>query len=62
MWLIPFIALTTIGCALRAAAFITTGAIVGSAWATVSSKLGRALLVLGLVAVVLSVMRSRQGG
>jgi membrane protein DedA with SNARE-associated domain len=59
---IPFIALTTIGCALWAAAFVTTGAIIGSAWGSVSSTLGRALLVFGLVAIVLAVMRSRQHG
>jgi membrane protein DedA with SNARE-associated domain len=60
--LIPFVALTTIGCALWAAAFVTTGLVVGSAWVTVSSTVGRALLVFGLVAIALAVMRSRQHG
>jgi membrane protein DedA with SNARE-associated domain len=44
--LTPFIILTTLGCALWAAAFVTTGLVAGSAWTTVSSTLGRALLVV----------------
>jgi membrane protein DedA with SNARE-associated domain len=59
--LIPFIALTTIGCALWAAAFVTTGLVLGSAWASVNSTLGRALVLVGLATVALSVMRSRRG-
>jgi membrane protein DedA with SNARE-associated domain len=58
--LVPFIVLTTLGCALWAAAFVLVGLIVGSAWATVSSTLGRALLAVGLLAVALSVMRGRR--
>jgi membrane protein DedA with SNARE-associated domain len=46
--LIPFIAMTTIGCALWASAFVLTGLIAGGAWASVSSTLGRVLLVAGL--------------
>jgi membrane protein DedA with SNARE-associated domain len=60
--LAPFIALTTIGCALWAAAFIATGSVVGSAWATLSTTLGRALLIVGLATVALSVTQSRRGG
>jgi membrane protein DedA with SNARE-associated domain len=60
--LVPFIALTTIGCALWATAFVLTGLVAGTTWATVSSTLGRALLVVGLVAVALSLMRGRQAG
>lgn len=60
--LIPFIALTTAGCALWATAFVLTGSIAGAAWAAVGSMLGRALLVVGLVVIALSVMRRRQAG
>jgi membrane protein DedA with SNARE-associated domain len=58
--LIPFIALTTIGCALWAAGLILAGVVAGAGWATVSSTLGRALLVVGLVALLLSVMRRQR--
>ena len=57
--LVPFIVLTATGCALWAAAFLLTGLIAGSAWAAVSSTVGRALLVVGLLTVALSVTRSR---
>ncbi len=59
--LAPFVALTTAGCALWATAFVFTGLAVGSAWATVSSVLGRVLLVVGLAAVALATKRSRRG-
>jgi membrane protein DedA with SNARE-associated domain len=59
--LAPFIALTTVGCALWAAAFILTGLIAGTAWAAASSALGRALLVVGLAMIALSAMRSWRG-
>ncbi len=58
--LIPFVALTTIGCLIWAVAFVLTGLMVGSAWASIDSTLGRALLGIGLLIVVLSAMRSRQ--
>ena len=57
--LIPFIALTTIGCALWAVGFVLTGVIAASAWATVDSAIGRGLLAYGLLALVLSIMRRR---
>ena len=57
--LIPFITLTTIGCALWATAFVLTGLIVGGAWASVSSTLGRALLVTGLAAGGFATQRRR---
>jgi membrane protein DedA with SNARE-associated domain len=60
--LIPFIALTTAGCALWAAAFVLTGLIVGTAWTTVSSTLGRGLLVVGLLTIALSLTRSGRTG
>ncbi len=58
--LTSFIALTTIGCALWATAFVLTGLIAGTAWVVVSSTLGRALLVAGLLAIALSAMRRRR--
>ena len=57
--LIPFSALTTIGCALWAVGFVLTGVIAASAWATVDSAIGRGLLAYGLLALVLSIMRRR---
>ena len=47
--LMPFIVLTTLGCGLWATAFILIGLISGSAWAAVSSILGKVLLGAGLV-------------
>jgi membrane protein DedA with SNARE-associated domain len=44
----PFVVLTTIGCGLWAAAFVLIGLLSGSAWATVSSVLGKGLLAAGL--------------
>src|SRR5207302_3016917 len=47
--LIPFTALTTIGCALWAIAFISSGIIAASAWTTVDSVIGRVLLAIGIL-------------
>jgi membrane protein DedA with SNARE-associated domain len=58
--LVPFIALTTLGCALWATAFVLTGVIAGAAWSTVSSVAGRGILVVGLVTVALSAVRRRR--
>jgi membrane protein DedA with SNARE-associated domain len=58
--LVPFIALTTAGCALWAATFVLGGVVAGAGWMAVNSALGRALLVVGLAAVALSVLRRRQ--
>ncbi len=60
--LIPFVALTTIGCLIWALAFVLAGLMLGSAWASVGSTLGRVLLAVGLMMVALSVMRSRKAG
>jgi membrane protein DedA with SNARE-associated domain len=57
MRLIPFIALTSAGCLLWAAALTLAGLLAGSAWATVSSTLGRVFLVAGLAVVALWAMR-----
>jgi membrane protein DedA with SNARE-associated domain len=58
--LIPFIALTTIGCALWALGLTLTGMIAASAWATVDSILGRVLLAIGILTLAASVLRARQ--
>jgi membrane protein DedA with SNARE-associated domain len=58
--LIPFIALTTIGCALWAIAFVRAGMIAASAWATVDSIVGRVLLAIGLLTLAASMLRSRR--
>ncbi len=58
--LVPFIALTTLGCAIWAAAFILVGLLSGSAWSTVSSALGKALLIAGLLIVALALRRRRR--
>ncbi len=58
--LLPFVVLTAIGCALWAAGLVLTGLLVGSAWATVSSRLGRVLLVVGVATIAISLTRGRR--
>jgi len=58
--LAAFIALTTLGCALWATAFVLAGVIAGSAWATISTVADRGILVVGLLAVALSLVRGRR--
>jgi membrane protein DedA with SNARE-associated domain len=58
--LVPFVILTTIGCALWAAALVLTGLFVGAAWVVISSVLGRVLLASGLAVVALSVIRGHR--
>jgi membrane protein DedA with SNARE-associated domain len=57
--LAPFVALTTAGCALWALSFVLTGALVGAAWMTVDSIVGRVLLLVGLLTIALSLTRRR---
>ncbi len=52
-----FVGLTTIGCALWAAGFVLAGMIAAGAWASVDSIVGRALVVLGLLALIVATMR-----
>jgi membrane protein DedA with SNARE-associated domain len=59
--LVPFIALTAIGCALWACAFVLAGLLVGTAWSAVGSVLGRVLLGIGLVVLAASLWRTRRG-
>jgi membrane protein DedA with SNARE-associated domain len=55
--LVPFVVLTTLGCALWATAFVLAGVLAGGAWSAVGSVAGRVLLVIGLLAVLLSLTR-----
>ncbi len=57
--LAPFVALTTLGCALWATTFVLAGMAASSAWATVDSLAGRVLLVLGVLILAGSVIRRR---
>jgi len=59
--LVPFVALTTLGCALWATAFVIVGLLSGTAWVAVSSVLGKALLGVG-VAVLLAFVHNRGVG
>jgi membrane protein DedA with SNARE-associated domain len=58
--LLPFIALTTLGCALWAVAFILVGLLAGAAWGEISSVLGRVLLVLGIAVLAFSLLHGRR--
>jgi membrane protein DedA with SNARE-associated domain len=59
--LAPFVALTALGCALWAVAFILVGLLAGTAWGEIGSVLGRVLLVLGIAIVAFSVLHGRRG-
>jgi hypothetical protein len=52
-----FVAMTAAGSAIWAAAFITTGALAGTAWVALSSILGRVLLGAALLIVALILVR-----
>ena len=54
-----FVALTVAGCALWALALVLTGVLVGAAWMTVDSAVGRVLLVVGLLTLALTLLRRR---
>jgi membrane protein DedA with SNARE-associated domain len=58
--LVPFIALTALGCALWAVAFILVGLLAGAAWGEISSVLGRVLLVLGIAVIAFSLLHGRR--
>ncbi|MHB8694708.1 MAG: DedA family protein [Solirubrobacteraceae bacterium] len=57
--LIPFIVLTTIGCALWALAFVLIGMVAANAWTTIDSIVGRALLVIGVATLAGSLLHKR---
>ncbi|MGH2832328.1 MAG: DedA family protein [Solirubrobacteraceae bacterium] len=52
-----FVAMTVAGCALWAIAFIAVGVVAGSAWAAVSSLVGRVLLVTGVAFLAVASLR-----
>jgi len=58
--LLPFIALTALGCALWAAGFVSAGVLLGASWVSVSAALGRALLAVGLLVLALAVVARRR--
>jgi membrane protein DedA with SNARE-associated domain len=58
--LAPFVALTTAGCALWAAAFILAGALAGAAWQQLSAVIAWPLLVAGVAALLLLSWRGRR--
>lgn len=55
-----FIALTTIGCAIWALAFVVAGMIAANAWATVDSIAGRGLLAVGILVLAGSLLRRQR--
>ncbi|MHB8657898.1 MAG: DedA family protein [Solirubrobacteraceae bacterium] len=55
--LVPFVLLTTAGCALWAIAFVLIGLLSGTAWAAVSSVAGRVLLGAGLLILAFFALR-----
>jgi membrane protein DedA with SNARE-associated domain len=55
--LATFVVLTTVGCALWAAAFVLAGMLAGGAWSSIDSVVGKVLLAVGVVVLVLSVSR-----
>jgi membrane protein DedA with SNARE-associated domain len=59
--LLPFVALTTLGCAVWATLFVLVGLLAGTAWVTVSSLAGRVLLALGLLTIAFVFMRRSHG-
>ncbi len=56
-----FITMTTLGSALWAAGFIAAGLAAGTAWAALSSIVGRVLLAAGAIIVALLLTRRRDG-
>ena len=48
--LIPFVALSALGCAIWAIAFVLAGDLAGAAWRAVDASVGRALLACGAAA------------
>lgn len=57
--LAPFVALTALGCALWAVAFVLVGLLAGAAWTEIDSILGKVLLAVGLVVVAVTLLHGR---
>jgi membrane protein DedA with SNARE-associated domain len=58
--LVPFVALTTAGCAIWAAGFVLAGLLAANAWAAIGTLVGRIALAVGLVVLALSLLRRRK--
>ena len=58
--LVPFVWLTTSGCALWAAGLVLVGMLAAGAWAAVDTIVGRVLLLLGLAILAGSFLRARR--
>jgi membrane protein DedA with SNARE-associated domain len=58
--LMPFVALTTAGCAIWAAGFVLAGLLAANAWAAIGSLVGRIALGVGLAVLALSLLRRRK--
>ncbi len=56
-----FVALTAIGCAMWATAFVLAGLLAGAAWSTVDTVAGRVLLAVGVLTMVLTLARRHSG-
>jgi membrane protein DedA with SNARE-associated domain len=55
--LAPFVALTVAGCAIWAVAFVLAGSLLGAAWTSLDSVLGRVLLGVGVASIAFSLVR-----
>ncbi|HLH14520.1 MAG TPA: DedA family protein [Solirubrobacteraceae bacterium] len=55
--LAPFLALTAVGCAAWACAFVLVGLLAGTAWSSIGSLTGRVLLGVGLMVLAASLSR-----
>ncbi|HEX3511209.1 MAG TPA: DedA family protein [Solirubrobacteraceae bacterium] len=60
--LLPFVLLTTAGCALWALAFVLAGMWLGASWSGVGAVVGRVLLGVGLVILLLAARRVARAG
>ena len=59
---LPFVVMTTLGCAIWAAAFVLLGMAAGGAWAQVGGLAGKVLLALTAVAAVAVPLARRRTG
>ena len=58
--LIPFLVLTSAGCAVWATGFVLCGLLAGQAWTAIGSTLGRLLLVGGLLVLLVATLRRKK--
>ena len=60
--IVPFVAMTVLGCAIWAVAFVTIGVVVGSGWRELGDAIGIPMLLVGGIALVSLLLRRRGGG